>query len=81
MAGLKEQVLALPESEKREIFHALQMDLADDPIPEPIIHILEDRRREYRAGKISGAPAAEVFDRLLSKYPDEIARELVRRTP
>lgn len=71
MSGIKEQVLSLPIAEKREIFHALQMDLADDPIPELIIHVLEERRREYRVGEVSAEPAKEVFDRLLKKYPSE----------
>lgn len=71
MSDLKEQVLSLPDAEKREIYHALQLDLTDDPIPEPIIRVLESRRNQYRSGELSAAPAEKVFGRLLKKYPGE----------
>ena len=71
MAGLKEQVLSLPAAEKREILHALQMDLADEPIAEPIVGVLRERSRQYRAGEMAADPAEEVFERLLKKYPGE----------
>lgn len=71
MADLKEQVLSLPLSEKRDILHALQLDLADEPIAEPIVDVLRERSRQYRVGEMTADPAEDVFERLLSKYPGE----------
>lgn len=71
MSDLKEQVLSLPTTEKREILEALQRDMENEPIPGPIAHILEERRREYHAGETKASPADEVFDRLLKKHPGE----------
>ena len=68
MPDLKEQVLSLPDAEKREIYHALQLALTDDPIPEPLIRVLDERRNQYRSGEMSAAPAEEVFGRLLEKF-------------
>ena len=67
--GIKEQVLALPSDEKRDIYLALQTDLADEPIPQPLMQVLEERRQEYRSGDMSADPAQVVFKRLLRKYP------------
>ncbi len=71
MADLKEPVMALPEAEKREIYRALQSEIANEPIPAPLIEILEDRRRAYRAGQVSASDADTVFDRLLEKCTGE----------
>ena len=68
--GIKEQVLALPSEEKRDIYLALQTDLADEPIPQPLMQVLEERRQEYRSGTMTADPAQAVFERLLRKYPD-----------
>jgi len=68
--GIKEQVLALSSEEKRDIYLALQTDLADEPIPQPLMHVLEERRQEYRSGNMTADSAQAVFERLLRKYPD-----------
>ena len=69
MTALKEEVLALPEQEKQEIFDALRQDLDNDPISDQILQVLEVRSRQYKSGAMDAAPADEVFDRLLKKYP------------
>ncbi len=71
MTGLKEKVLALPISEKQEILEALQMDLADEVIADPILDVLRERSRQYRTGEMIADPAEVVFQRLLQKYPGE----------
>jgi hypothetical protein len=45
----------LNNAEKREIYHALQSDLTDDPIPVPIVRVLEERRHQYRSGEMLAA--------------------------
>tara|TARA_R110002096_G_scaffold91625_26_gene207408 strand:- start:654 stop:866 length:213 start_codon:yes stop_codon:yes gene_type:complete len=69
MTALKKEVLALPEQEKQEIFDALRQDLDNDPISDQILQVLEERSRQYKSGAMDAAPADEVFDRLLKKYP------------
>lgn len=68
MADLKEQVLALPEAEKREIYQALQSAMQNEPIAAPLLEVLEDRRRAYRAGEIGASDADSVFGRLFQKH-------------
>ncbi|MEM7013246.1 MAG: addiction module protein [Verrucomicrobiota bacterium] len=69
MTDLKDQVLALPQSEKEEIFDALRQDLNHEPISQEILQVLEHRCRLYKSGEMDAAPAKEVFERLLKKYP------------
>jgi len=71
MTDLKEQVLSLPAAQKREILDALQMDLADEPLAEPIMNVLRERHRQYQTGEVTAEPAEVVFQRLLKKYPGE----------
>lgn len=66
--GIDEQVLALPSDETRDIYLALQTDSADEPIPQPLMQVLEERNQEYRSGNMTADPAQAVFERLLRKY-------------
>ena len=69
--GLKQQVLALPNAQKQDIYLALQDDLNNQPIPEPLLQVLEERRREYKSGNTTADSAKSVFVRLLAKYPTD----------
>lgn len=71
MTDLKKQVLSLPAAQKREILDALQIDLAEEPIAEPIVQVLLERRHRYQTGDVTADPAEAVFQRLLKKYPGE----------
>ena len=68
MTTLKEKVLALPREEKLEIFEAIQADLDDEPIPEPILRVLLERKAAYEAGEVKAEPFEEVMERLKAKH-------------
>lgn len=66
MTDLKNQVLALPKDEKRELFEALRSDLSD--FDEKILPILEQRSKDLKSGKVKAIPAEEAFAAIRADY-------------
>ena len=71
MTELEEEVLALSWEDKRALFEALRADLESEPIPEPILQVLEARRKLRHSGENPVDSVESTFERLLTKHGGE----------
>jgi len=68
MAELEEEVLALSWEDKRALFEALRADLECEPIPDPILQILQERRKLRHSSENPVDSLENAFERLLAKH-------------